>query len=174
MSISATRSVTFTATSARYLTSKIATDLRTVHRYYGVPGLTGIDEYAQEASLLLQDGYLGWVDYGLRRRTPNGGMEWVLQLRYAVSSGGVLTDDHPGGVPGNAPIVGASFFSYLTYSAVFNALPQWQQDVVKAALPVSRTGAVESPRADGSINGKRLYSRDGVSLSRDTFVARGQ
>jgi len=171
MSSSATRTVTFTATSARHLTSKIAADLRTMNRYYDLPSLTEIDAYAQEAARLLLDGYLAWVDYGLRRLTASGGMEWVLQLRYTVNSSGVLTDDHPGGVPAHAPTDGASFYSYLSYSAAFDALPAWQKDAVKAALPVTRTGASESPRAGGTVNGQRSYSRDGVSLSRDTFVA---
>jgi hypothetical protein len=100
-------------------------------------------------------------------------MEWVLQLRYTVSSSGVLADDHPGGVPATAPAE-ASFHSYLAYSAAFHALPEWQQDEVKATLPVSRTGAAESPRAGGTVNGNRSYSRDGVSLFRDTFVVWGQ
>ena len=173
MSISATRSVTFTATSARYLTSKIATDLRTMSRYYGVPSATEIDKYAQEAAQLMLDGYLAWVDFGLRRPTASVGMEWVLQLRYSVSSSGVLTDDHPGGVPASAPAAGSTFYSYLSYSDAFNALPPAQQDAVKAALPVKRTGAAESARAGGTVNGQRSYSRDGVSLSRETFVAWG-
>lgn len=173
MSISATRSVTFTATSARHLTSKIAADLRTMNRYYDLPSLTEIDEYAEEAAQLLLGGYLGWVDYGLRRPNAGGGKEWVLQLRYTVSSSGILHDEHPGGVPANAPTEGASFYSYLSYSPAFNALPPPQRAAVKAALPVQRTGAAESPRAGGTINGQRSYSRDGVSLSRDTFVAWG-
>jgi hypothetical protein len=172
MSISATRTGTFTATSARHLTSKIAADLRTMNRYYGFPSLTEIDQYAQEAAQLFLDGYLAWVDYGLRRPTIVGGKEWVLQLRYTVSSSGVLTDDHPGGVPANAPTDGASFYSYLSYSKAFNDLPTAQQNAVKAALPVTRAGAAESPRAGGTtVQGQRSYSRDGVSLSRDTFVA---
>ncbi|MEP7368759.1 MAG: hypothetical protein ABI662_03830 [Dermatophilaceae bacterium] len=171
MSISTTRTVTFTATSARHLTSKIAADLRTMHRYYNAPGLTDIDEYAQEAAQLLLDGYLTCVDYGLRRPTASGGMEWVLQLRYTVSTSGTLTDNHPGGVPANAPSAGATFYSYLSYSQAFNDLPQWKRDAVKADLPVQRSGAAESPRAGGTVNGHRSYSRDGVSLSRDTFVA---
>ena len=173
MSISTTRSQTFTATSARYLTSKIATDLRTMNRYYGVPSLSDIDKYAQEAAQLLADGHLGWVDYGLRRPTACGDMEWVLQLRYTVSSTGVLTDDHPGGVPANAPDSGATFYSYLLYSDAFEALQSWEKDAVKEALPVSRTGAMETQRAGGTVNANRSYSRDGVSLSRDTFVAWG-
>jgi hypothetical protein len=144
-----------------------------MHRYYGMPNLTDVDDYAQEAAQLMLDGYLGWVDYGLRRPTAGGDMEWVLALRYTVSSSGVLTDDHPGGVPAHAPADGATFYSYLSYSSTFNALPLTQRDAVKAALPVKRTGAAESPRAGGTINGQRSYSRDGVSLSRDTFVAWG-
>lgn len=171
MSMSATRTVTFTATSARHLTSKIAADLRTMNRYYDVPSLSEIDEYAQEAAQLLLDGYLAWVDYGLRRPTTGGGKEWVLQLRYTVSSSGVLNDDHPGGVPASAPTDRATFYSYLSYSKAFNDLPTAQKDAVKAALPVKRAGATESPRAGGTVNGQRSYSRDGVALSRDTFVA---
>jgi hypothetical protein len=173
MSISATRSSTFTATSARYLTSKIATDLRTMLRYYGVPSTLEIDEYAQEAAQLMLHGYLAWVDYGLRRPIARGGMEWVLQLRYSVNSSGFLTDDHPGGVPASAPATGATFHSFLSYSYAFHLLTPAQRAAVKATLPVHRTGAAESPRAGGTVNGRRSYSRDGMSLSRDTFVAWG-
>lgn len=169
--MSTTRSQTFTSASARHLTSKVAADLRTMNRLYGYPSLSAIDDYAGEVALLLLNGYLGWVDYGLRRPTASGGMEWVLQLRYKVSSSGVLTDDHPGGVPTNAPRNGASFYSYLSYSDTFEALTSWEQEGVKAGLPVKRTGAAESPRAGGTVNQSRSYSKDGVSLARDTFVA---
>jgi hypothetical protein len=171
MSISATRTTTFNASSARYLTSKISTDLRTMNRLYGVPTLAEIDEYAQEAAELMLRSYLKYVDYGLRRVTATGSKEWVLQLRYTVATGGFLTDDHPGGVPTTAPRTGITFYSYLSYTAAFNDLPHAQQEAVKSSLPVKRTSAWETPRAGGTINGQRTYSRDGVSLSRDTFVA---
>ena len=174
MSYSTTRTATFNTSSARYLTSKISTDLRTMHRLYGVPALAEIDKYAQEAAELMLGGYLKSVDYGLRRTTTTGGMEWVLQLRYTISSGGFLTDDHPGGVPATAPRTGTTFYSYLTYSDAFTALPLAQQEAVKRSLPVSRTGAGETPRAGGTVNSNRTYSRDGVSLARHTFVAWGE
>lgn len=173
MSMSATRTVTFSATSARYLTSKIAADLRTMYFVYGFPTLQEVDEYADEAAQLLLQGYLGSVAYGLRRPTSSGGMEWVLQLRYTVNSSGMLTDDHPGGVPRNAPTAGVSFYSYLTYSAAFNALPDASRAEIKRALPVQRSSALETPLAGGSTSGSRAYSRDGVSLARETFVAWG-
>ena len=115
-------------------------------------------------------GYLKHVDYGLRRMKSTGGEEWVLQLRYTVNTGGLLTDDHPGGVPTTAPRTGITFYSYLSYTDTFNALPRAQQDVIKSGLPVQRTSGGD-PRAGGAVNGQRTYSRDGVSLSRDTFVA---
>lgn len=171
MSMSATRTTTFNTTSARYLTSKISADLRTMNRYYGVPSLSEIDEYAQEAAELMLGGYLRWVDYGLRRPTSPGGKEWVLRLRYIVNSTGALIDDNPGGVPATAPANGATFHSYLSYSDAFNALTPAQQDAFKANLPVKRVGAAEAQLAGGAVNGQRSYSRDGVSLSRNTFVA---
>lgn len=174
MSMSSTRTVTFSATSARYLTSKIAADLRTMNRAYGFPTLQQVDEFADEAAQLMLDGYLNWVEYGLRRPTSTGGMEWVLQLRYTVNSNGVLTDDHPGGVPLTAPTEGVTFYSYLDHSSAFDALPAAQRAQIKAGLPVQRTSAPETPRAGGVVNGSRAYSRDGVSLARETFVAWGE
>ena len=171
MSMSATRTVTFSATSARYLTSKIAADLRIMHHAYGFPTLQQVDEFADEAAQLMLEGYLSWVEYGLRRPTSSGGMEWVLQLRYTVNSSGMLTDDHPGGVPLTAPTEGVSFYSYLAYSSAFKLLPDARRSAIERALPVQRSSAPETPRAGGVVNGSRGYSRDGVSLARETFVA---
>lgn len=171
MSISTTRSSTFNASSARYLTSKISADLRTMNRLYQMPGLVEVDAYAEEAAELMLHGHLRQVDYGLRRTSAGGAEEWVLQLRYTVNSGGGLSDDHPGGVPATAPTPGASFYSYLSYSQTFQNLTEEERRAVKSRLPITRTGAGETPRAGGTSNGQRAYSRDGVSLSRDTFVA---
>lgn len=171
MSFSNTRSSTFNASSARYLTSKISADLRIMNRLYGSPSLDDIDNYAQEAAELMLHGYLLQVDYGLRRTTGAGTKEWVLQLRYTVTSGGGLSDDHPGGVPTTAPTAGTSFYSYLSYSQAYQNLPHDERQAIRDRLPVTRTGSDETPRAGGTSNGQRAYSRDGVSLSRDTFVA---
>ena len=44
MTLSQTTTATFNITSARYLTSKVAADLRTMHRFYGNPLLPAIDD----------------------------------------------------------------------------------------------------------------------------------
>jgi hypothetical protein len=171
VSYSTTRTATFTITSARYLTSKIAADLRSMHRLYGKPDLADIDDYAEEAALLLRDGYLDWVDYGLRRRDAYGRWEWVLRLRYVATRAGTLQDANPGGVPANADTTGASLYSYLVKSAAFSQLTPQQQAAVESALPIHRTGAPETGTGTGTWTGERSYSRDGTTLTRTIFVA---
>ena len=171
MSYSTTRSATFSITSARYLTSKIAADLRSMNRLYGKPTLADIDDFAEEAALLLRDGYLDRVDYGLRRRNAYGEWEWVLRLRYVATSAGTLEDANPGGVPANADDTGASWYSYLVTSSAFDRLTTAQQAAVKEALPVRRTGAAETGTGTGSWTGHRSYSRDGTAFTRTVFVA---
>jgi hypothetical protein len=170
MSYSTTRTATFNITSARYLASKIAADLRTMNRFYGHPALADIDNYAEEAALLLRDGYLDRVDYGLRRRLA-GEWEWVLRLRYVVTPAGSLQDGNPGGVPATATTAGASFYSYLVKSASYHQLTTEARITVDRALPVSRTGAEETGTAAGTVNGNRTYSRDGTAVTRSAFVA---
>jgi hypothetical protein len=169
---SITRSTTFTVTSARYLTSKIAADLRSMNRLYGDPRLTDIDDYAEEAALLLRDGYLDRVDYGLRRRNADGAWTWVLRLRYIATAAGTLQDANPGGIPAYADTAGALFYSYLVKSAAFHRLTFAEQAAVEAALPVSRTGHPEIGTGAGTWTGDRTYSRDGTAISRTVFVAR--
>jgi hypothetical protein len=171
MSYSTTRTATFTITSARYLTSKIAADLRSMSRFYGKPDLADIDDYAEEAALLLRDGYLDRVDYGLRRRDAYGQWDWVLRLRYVATTAGTLQDANPGGVPANADTTGASWYSYLIKSATFGQLTSQQQAAVEAALPIRRTGAPETGAGTGRWTGERSYRRDGTTLGRTIFVA---
>jgi hypothetical protein len=171
VSYSTTRTATFTITSARYLTSKIAADLRSMSRLYGKPDLTDIDDYAEEAALLLRDGYLDRVDYGLRRRDAYGQWEWMLRLRYVATSAGTLQDASPGGVPATADTTGTYWYSYLVKSAAFSLLTPQQQAAVEAALPIRRTGAPETGTGTGSWTGERSYSRDGTALTRTVFVA---
>jgi Bacterial HORMA domain family 1 len=171
VSYSITRSATFSITSARYLTSKIAADLRSMHRLYGKPAIASIDDFAEEAALLLRDGYLERVDYGLRRRDAFDGWQWVLRLRYVVTSPGTLQDANPGGIPADADTTNAFWYSYLVKSPAFHRLTPSQQAAVEAALPVPRTGAVETGTSIGRWAGKRSYSRDGTALTRTVFVA---
>ncbi len=171
MTLSQTASATFNIASARFLTSKIATDLRTMHRFYGLPPMADIDDYADEATQLLNKGYLKKVEYGLRRLRTDGEYEWVLKLSYVVNSTGTLVDQNPGGVPTTAPKSGAAFYSYLTKSDAFRDLSTAEQAVVEAALPVMRVGRAETALAAGSYGTPRSYERDGTGFSRTTFVA---
>src|SRR5260221_13244773 len=105
-----TISTTFTITHARYVTSKVAADLRQFQLFYGAPSDNQIEAYAEEAALLLRDGYLERVDYGFRRQNSTTGSQWVLVLRY-VARNGALANDHSGRVPPGVDISGTTFWS---------------------------------------------------------------
>ena len=155
-------SETFTRTSAKYLVSKVAADLRQMQRLHGAPADAQIDAYVEELITLLAGGYLSSVTYGFKR-----GEEWVVALRYWVNFDGTTSaaDDRPGRVPiGDA--LGATFGSFLRYSWKWSLLTAEQRRQLERLLPFIRTYGDE-PGGAWTYGGKR-YSRDGVSLSRGT------
>lgn len=166
MSISATRSASFTITDARYVGAKIGADLRLLNSLYGQPPLTSIDDYVEEVALLLRDGYLNTVDYGFKDHDRNS---WKLRLRYTATAGGYLTDSRPGSLPTSLAVAGYPFYSYLTYSAKYHLLSTTEQGLVKAALPVPRTGADEPTAGAGTSNSGVGYARNGVGVTRNVF-----
>lgn len=168
MSSTYTTSRTFTVTHARYVTSKVAADLRQLQLFYGRPDDEQIDAYAEEAALLLRDGYLERVDYGFRRQDPQHGAQWVLLLRY-VARNGNLDDDHSGRVPPGVDVNGTSFWSYLTYTAPFFALSDAERERVKAALPIERSAGREAGFVYGTWSGDRTYSSAGQGVARSVF-----
>jgi Bacterial HORMA domain family 1 len=169
-SATATRDVTFTITDARYVGAKVGADLRLLNILYGRPGLDSITEFAEEAALLLRDRYLGTVDYGFRDAAANS---WKLRLRYTATTGGHLLDDRPGKLPTGAAVAGYPFFSYLTYSAAFDALTAAQQDAVRDVLPVHRVGADEPVTGLGASQSGHGYGRNGTGVTRDLYIAIG-
>jgi hypothetical protein len=168
MTISTTRNTTFTITEARYVGAKIGADLRLLNTLYGRPALDDIDAYAEETAILLRDGYLRTVDYGFKDHAAN---TWKLRLRYTATTGGYLTDSHPGSLPTALAVAGYPFYSYLTRSAEYHLLPAGEQAKVDAALPVTRTGADEPGTGAGSTSSGVGYARNGVGVSRDVFHA---
>jgi hypothetical protein len=169
MTASLTRSASFTLTDARYVGAKIGADLRTLRALYGQPAdLDKIDKFVEEIALLLNKEYLGTADYGFRDRNAE---VWKLRLRYRATIGGQLVDDNPGGVPRSANVAGLTFYSYLTYSSAFNNLPLAEQLAFKQTLPITRTGATETPLGLGASTPGRAYGRNGAGVSRDVFVA---
>lgn len=160
----------FTITHARYVTSKIAADLRQLRLLYnGRPAEVDIERYAEEAALLLRDGHLERVDYGFKRTTATGA-EWVLLLRYLVRAG-EIADDHAGRIPPGVALGDAHFHSYLAYTSKFFSLPQAERDRIKAALPVTRTAGAEASFATGTWGNTRAYSSKQHGVDRSVFRA---
>ena len=168
MTSTGTRTASFTITEARYVGAKIGADLRLLNSVYGSPTLAWIDRYAEEAALLLRDGYLGTVSYGFTNASTN---EWKLRLLYTGTAGGHLLNSRPGSIPPSASIDGCRFFSYLTYSWTFLNLPAARQEAILADLPVARVGAEEPAARYGSTTSGHGYSRNGVGVARDVFTA---
>ena len=154
---------TFTVTHARHMAAKVATDLKRMQRLYGQPGDIDIADYEAEGIELLKGGYLGTVTYGFRR---DG--KWIEPtIRYTAwdLAGASANDDDPGRIRPGAPIGGASFYSYLTYSAAWNDLSETDRDAVRKRLPFRRGGAPE-PGVNGYLSNDRIYSSGGRALQR--------
>ncbi|HEY3923557.1 MAG TPA: hypothetical protein VGL75_03285 [Acidothermaceae bacterium] len=168
MTSSYTMSNTFTITHARYITSKIAADLRQLRLFYGSPSDQQVDDYAEEAALLLRDGYLERVDYGFRSVGANGESKWLLVLRY-IAKNGAIADDYSGRIPARVNVGGATFWSFLTYTAPFFGLSNSDRARVKAALPIERTSGREAEFVNGSWSGDRSYSSAEHGVARSVF-----
>jgi hypothetical protein len=154
---------TFTLTHARHMAAKVATDLKRMQRLYGQPCDSDIADYEAEVIELLKGGYLGTVTYGFRR---DG--DWIEPtIRYTARdlAGASANDDDPGRIRPGAAIGGASFYSYLTYSAGWDGLSQADKDAVRKRLPFERSGAPE-PGVNGYLNHDRTYSSGGRALER--------
>lgn len=162
-SFTATETKTFTLTHARHLAAKVATDLKRLQRLYSEPSDARIEQFEGEATELLRQGYLESVTYGFKR---NG--NWIEPtLRYTareLSGGG--DDDDPGRIRPGANVSGASFYSYLTYTAAWDALSAQQRETIKQQLPVQRTGA-DAPQVEGGyFANDKTYWSGGRSLGR--------
>lgn len=164
-SYSVSESTSFTVTHARHMAAKVATDLKRTQRLYGSPSDADIASYETEVVELLKAGYLGTVCYGYRR---DG--KWVEPtLRYTAKdlAGAAANDDDPGRVRPGADISGATFYSYLTYTAAWDKLNSDQQQSFKKTLPVQRGGAPE-PSVNGYFSPDKTYSAGGQALNRDS------
>lgn len=162
-SFTGSESQTFTATHAKHLASKVATDLKRIQRFYNYPSDSSIASYETEIIELLKKGYLGTVTYGFKKDD-----KWIEPaLRYTAKdlSGMTTSDDDPGRVNPGANVVGASFYSYLTYSSAWDKLTSEERDAFQKDLPFQRGGADE-PGIDGYLSSDKTYSSGGKSLER--------
>jgi hypothetical protein len=168
----ATATLTFTITDARYLASKVETDLKRVQRLYNrEPTDIWIAQYGQELVELLKSGYLAKVTYGFRR---DG--RWVeptlIYTARELQFGFSVTDDDPGRVRPGADIAGAAFGSFLEYSAAWHQLSALQQTHIEARLPFRRARADE-PLINGHVVHDLTYSSGSRALNRGS-VRSGQ
>src|SRR5262249_9084032 len=116
-----------------------------------------------EITEFIKEGYLGTVTYGYRR---DG--NWVEPtLRYTARdlAGTAANDDDPGRVRPGANIVGAAFYSYLTYSSAWDKKSEAEKEAFTKRLPFLRGGAPE-PGVNGYLSEDRTYSAGGRALNR--------
>ncbi len=163
LSYTYSESTTFTATHARHIAAKVATDLKRVQRFYGEPSDAWISAYQEELTELLKGGLVGSVTYGFKRDGA-----WISPtLRYTARdlNGGTAGDDDPGRVQPGANTTNARFYSYLLYSSAWDSLPEHDRLEVKKRLPFQRNGAPE-PAVNGYFHNDRTYSAGGRALGR--------
>jgi Bacterial HORMA domain family 1 len=161
-----TASKTYTLSNAKYVASKVRTDLRQFQRWYGDPSDAEIDAYHDELVILSADAYVDQVKYGFKR----GGI-WVLTLEYRFRYDGTLVgDDRAGGVRHPFNPNGASFTSYLYWSPGWRELTPTEQDAVRKTLPIARTPTGEPQYAPGRYASDRTYAVDGSGASRRMYI----
>jgi hypothetical protein len=162
-SFTISESASFTVTHARHMASKVATDLKRLQRFYGYPSDSRIADFEIELIELLKAGYMKTITYGFRR---NG--NWIEPaLRYTARdlSGMAANDDDPGRVKPGLNIVGAEFYSFLTYTAAWEALSETAKHAFKSRMPFYRGGAPE-PGVTGYFTSDKTYSAGGQALDR--------
>ena len=166
MSSTQTSTSTFTLTNAKYLSSKVATDLRRFHRLYGGrPTEQEIVNYELELTELLKVNAVASVVYGFKRN----GVWTHATVKYESSAGGMIAvDDDPGKIRANLDVAGAGFTSFLSYSQAWWAMSEADRTIVKAKLPFSRTTMNEPGLESGNWETDLNYGAGGRALSRST------
>lgn len=169
MSLSESWVDTFSITHARHIASRIAGDLRLMHRYYGYPQLDFIDDVLEEIAQCLAAGYLESFEIGYE----HGNRERVFTLLYEALPDGTLSDNRAGDVPPYEDVSGATSFNYLTHNDRWFALSSSEREAFKAKLPVKRTSAPPLQDGIGYWSEDRSYGAGGVSVRRRRFVPYG-
>jgi len=162
-----TRTTTITITEARRPAAKIAADLMQLHVFYDAPSVSLIERIAEEAAMLLRDGYFGKLQCGFKRA---GVVVFVLEY---VAHGGGRIDEAPGQVPGDHNLAGASWFSFLEFSPAWWRLTASQRDAYEATLPIQRSKGDPPTLASGVYYGNaKSYSTENVGVSRTIIRTR--
>jgi len=158
-----TSSNTFTITHARYMSSKVAADLRRMQRFYDSPSNDRIIAFEEEVAQLLKNGYLEKAIFGFKR--DGNWIEPTFSYTANELSNGV--DDMPGQLRPNADVSGASFGSFVEYSSKYFNLTEEEKNDFKSTLPIQRVIA-DTPGISGYLENDKNYSAGDRSLSRST------
>lgn len=161
-----TASESFTLTYAKYLASKVTSDMWRCKQLYGRPTQDQINDYGTELALMLRDGYVEAYEFGFQKDDKR-----LLCWRYTVDSSGNLnaSDDRPGGVIAGVDVSVAAFFNQMTWSSSWSNLTQEDKDRILDGLPFRRVTKDGPKDGLGYWQEDRSYSSNGVSLSRKTF-----
>jgi hypothetical protein len=173
MSFSMTRTAveSFTLTQAKYLTSKVATDMRRCQQLYGKPSDPGINDYGTELALMLRDEYVASYEFGWVRVADD---ERVLTWRYSVTSAGTLSsDDRPGRIVAGVNVTGCSFRTYMSYTAAWWSLIEERRIAYRESMPIDRNPAREYGSSLGVWHTDLTYSSTGVAMVRHNFKLYG-
>jgi hypothetical protein len=165
MSSSHSSTTTFTLTHAKYLSSKVATDLHRFQRFYGSPSTVRIADFEAELSELLKYDAVESVVYGFQRHEA-----WTAAtIKYVRGPGGMIAvDDDPGKIRPNLDVSGAAFTSFLTYSAAWFRLSGAERAAIESRLVIQRSGSAEPQLEAGHWVSDRTYGSGGVALSRSS------
>lgn len=160
-----TLSGTFTIVHARYIASKVATDLLRFQRLYGSPDDKWINWYEEELTVLLQYDIVDKVVYGFKRNNF-----WTMaSVQYvALPGGSIQTDDDPGKIRAGVDVSNAFFSSSLTHNSRWLALSPAERANIESKLPFQRSAGNPSALERGSWTGDRNYYSNGRGLSRST------
>jgi hypothetical protein len=166
MSSTITYSQTFTITNARYLASKVKTDLKRIQQFYGKPSDRWIDDYENEMVAFLVNGLLGKVDYGFQRH----GVFISPTLEYTAQElAANLQNDRPGNIATGQDISGSDFTSFLSYSNKWSNMTEAERAAFKADLPFQR-GTGNTPSVSGYYQDDKNYTSGGTSLARKSLM----
>jgi len=166
MSTTFTQSATssFTVVHARYMASKVATDLRRFQRFYAAPSDASIANYEAELVELLRHDVVETVIYGFKR---NG--KWTeAAVRYRSMGGSLSADDDPGKIRPGLDVAGASFTSFLSFNENWNKLTDAQRAAIESGLPFQRSSSATPALESGYWADDLTYGAGGRSLARST------
>jgi hypothetical protein len=167
MSFSMTRTVSesFTLTQAKYLASKVTTDMWRCQQLYGQPSAAAINDYGTELALRLRDGFVSAYEFGFQLND-----ERMLSWRYTVINGDLAaTDDRPGRIVSGVDVGSARFFNQLTHSSKWSGLSEKEREEWEAFYPIKRVTKDGPKDGHGYWQKDLQYSSKGVLLPRETF-----